>query len=247
MIKRIDKGRKWKYYRLTPKGKRVLNPHETKVWIVLATTIIALFATVYSLLSGLEKQFARQIKPAEKIADCGGGMDKSYSNMSHSVSDEVAGIAVGNTADNLTYLEEGVRAATTNLTTNEYMDILKGDMATTLPGDLIPPMPNDLESALTTTLPVDPESALTTTLLTDLKTTITTTMSDIITKTDTYATGAMGETKGINSPQIQDQVQSQLQTHIPTHIPYAELIAVILLTLIAGICAGYLIKKRRRI
>jgi len=39
LIKQVDKGMKWKYYRLTSKGKELLNPYEKKVWIVLATSI----------------------------------------------------------------------------------------------------------------------------------------------------------------------------------------------------------------
>lgn len=54
LIKQIDKGMKWKYYRLTSKGKKILNPYEKKVWIVLATTLVALFVSVYTLLFKLQ-------------------------------------------------------------------------------------------------------------------------------------------------------------------------------------------------
>ena len=55
LIKQVDKGMKWKYYRLTSKGRQILNPYEKKVWIVLATTLIALTASVYALLTQLQK------------------------------------------------------------------------------------------------------------------------------------------------------------------------------------------------
>jgi DNA-binding transcriptional ArsR family regulator len=55
LIVQVDKGMKWKYYRLTSKGKKILNPYEKKVWIVLSVSVLALFAVVYRLLSRLER------------------------------------------------------------------------------------------------------------------------------------------------------------------------------------------------
>jgi len=54
LIKQVDKGMKWKYYRLTSKGKELLNPYEKKVWIVLATSILALGVTAYAIFSKLK-------------------------------------------------------------------------------------------------------------------------------------------------------------------------------------------------
>ncbi|UCD07894.1 MAG: winged helix-turn-helix transcriptional regulator [Candidatus Aenigmatarchaeota archaeon] len=42
-----DEGHKWKYYELTRKGKDVLNPGETKIWIVLTLSAIAILATTF--------------------------------------------------------------------------------------------------------------------------------------------------------------------------------------------------------
>lgn len=53
LIQQIDKGMKWKYYRLTSKGKKIVNPYEKKVLIVLATSVLVLAASVYSLLERL--------------------------------------------------------------------------------------------------------------------------------------------------------------------------------------------------
>jgi DNA-binding transcriptional ArsR family regulator len=53
LIKQVDKGMKWKYYKLTSKGKELLNPYEKKVWIVLATSLLALGVTAYAILSKL--------------------------------------------------------------------------------------------------------------------------------------------------------------------------------------------------
>jgi DNA-binding transcriptional ArsR family regulator len=55
LIQQVEKGMKWKYYKLTRKGRKLLDPYETKVWIILGTTIIALFGSLYKLLLDLGK------------------------------------------------------------------------------------------------------------------------------------------------------------------------------------------------
>lgn len=55
LITQVDKGMKWKYYRLTPKGKKILNPYEKKVWIILFVSAVALFAAVYRLMSIMQQ------------------------------------------------------------------------------------------------------------------------------------------------------------------------------------------------
>lgn len=53
LIKQVDKGMKWKYYKLTFKGKQITNPYEKKVWIILATAAVALSASLYALFTWL--------------------------------------------------------------------------------------------------------------------------------------------------------------------------------------------------
>lgn len=55
LIKIVDKGMKWKYYKLTRKGHKLLNPYETKVWIVLGTAILGLFVSLYKIILDLKK------------------------------------------------------------------------------------------------------------------------------------------------------------------------------------------------
>ncbi|MBN2251702.1 MAG: winged helix-turn-helix transcriptional regulator [Candidatus Altiarchaeota archaeon] len=50
LIKQMDKGMKWKYYRLTPKGRQIINPHEKKVLIVLAASLLTLAASLNMML-----------------------------------------------------------------------------------------------------------------------------------------------------------------------------------------------------
>jgi DNA-binding transcriptional ArsR family regulator len=49
LIEPDDRGMKWKYYRLTSKGRNIVSPNETKVWILLGTTILILAASTLSL------------------------------------------------------------------------------------------------------------------------------------------------------------------------------------------------------
>ncbi len=55
LVVQIDKGMKWKYYRLTRKGRKLLNPHEKRVWIVLSLGLVFLFAAMHRLLVRLNE------------------------------------------------------------------------------------------------------------------------------------------------------------------------------------------------
>jgi len=48
-----DKGTKWKYYKLTRKGRSVLHPHETKIWVMLAVSLLAFGAMSLTLYQNL--------------------------------------------------------------------------------------------------------------------------------------------------------------------------------------------------
>ncbi|MFH1402869.1 MAG: winged helix-turn-helix domain-containing protein [Candidatus Altiarchaeota archaeon] len=49
LIEHVERGTKWKYYKLTYKGRGVLNPAETKVWIMLGVSLLLLGASMISL------------------------------------------------------------------------------------------------------------------------------------------------------------------------------------------------------
>lgn len=53
LVVQVDEGYKWKYYELTKKGKMIISPSETKIWISLALTILALGLAVNSLVAKL--------------------------------------------------------------------------------------------------------------------------------------------------------------------------------------------------
>lgn len=61
LVKRHDEGRKWKYYSLTPKAKAVLQPEQTKIWIILGTFILAVAGT---LLTWPKQVFRAAVEPA---------------------------------------------------------------------------------------------------------------------------------------------------------------------------------------
>ena len=66
LIQQVERGKKWKYYRLTDKGKKILNPYEKRVMIVLAATMLFLFGVVYRLIymmGGLVKPAILQQAP----------------------------------------------------------------------------------------------------------------------------------------------------------------------------------------
>jgi len=51
LIIQKDEGHKWKYYELTRKGKNILNPGETRIWVLLSVSAIAAVGTFYSMFS----------------------------------------------------------------------------------------------------------------------------------------------------------------------------------------------------
>jgi len=53
LVKQVDEGYKWKYYELTKKGRNIICPSETRIWISLALMVIALGAALNNLLSKL--------------------------------------------------------------------------------------------------------------------------------------------------------------------------------------------------
>lgn len=52
LIEKIDEGRKWKYYKLTDKGKGFVEPKEVKVWVTFAVSILGFLAALGYILKG---------------------------------------------------------------------------------------------------------------------------------------------------------------------------------------------------
>src|SRR5207244_10149983 len=59
LVKRIDEGRKWIYYELTDKGRKILHPEKVAITLALASAVVlaaigafALISSTGSVLSG---------------------------------------------------------------------------------------------------------------------------------------------------------------------------------------------------
>lgn len=78
----IDEGRKWKYYSLTKKGKKIVQPETpTSVLIVLALSALGMLAVLYAILSSTVWQIpqyaavaknAMENAPADKLLSAAG-------------------------------------------------------------------------------------------------------------------------------------------------------------------------------
>lgn len=74
LIEQIESDTKWKYYRLTRKGERILKPHEANIILLLSASILFLIGSLYNLTSKLTSKLpaaeSRMIAEAPvKMAD----------------------------------------------------------------------------------------------------------------------------------------------------------------------------------
>jgi predicted transcriptional regulator len=64
LIIQRDEGHKWKYYDLTRKGNNILNPGETRIWVLLSASASAATGIAYDMVS-------RFVQPAPMLANRG--------------------------------------------------------------------------------------------------------------------------------------------------------------------------------
>lgn len=50
LVVQVDDGHKWKYYELTRDGREILNPNETRIWVLLGLSGLALIVTGWDLM-----------------------------------------------------------------------------------------------------------------------------------------------------------------------------------------------------
>lgn len=78
LIKQLDEGRKWKYYKLTQKGKNVVDPKEIKVlFMLIASSIAAVGLGARFLLRSLIKEAPMEAEVATFAAR---SMPPTYEN-----------------------------------------------------------------------------------------------------------------------------------------------------------------------
>ncbi len=51
LVKKVDEGRKWIYYELTKRGRNILHPHQVKIMISLALSILLFSVGIVAMLA----------------------------------------------------------------------------------------------------------------------------------------------------------------------------------------------------
>jgi DNA-binding transcriptional ArsR family regulator len=92
LVEPIDEGRKWKYYALTSKGKDLLNPEDTKILLLLGTSVVATTAAALYV-------FSRFVTGTNELAAAGApvmedAVQKSFSQTMTTTAPTVAPLAV---------------------------------------------------------------------------------------------------------------------------------------------------------
>jgi DNA-binding transcriptional ArsR family regulator len=226
LIKQIDKGMKWKYYKLTSKGKELLNPYEKKVWIVLATSLLALGVCAYAIFSrlkGLGKiTVIENFIPEPTTFVQNKGMQQASEEFLRNAPASGAS-DLWNASATTFYDVDKVGSAVLD-TTNRTLQSMEG-VASTTSGDMVLELKNGVNETL---------SGVSSTMSSALNS-VTTTLAD----TARQATGGW-EPSAITQTQTRVLETSQ-------QLPYAEIALFAVCALFAGLCIGYLIKKKRRI
>lgn len=75
LVEQLDEGRKWKYYTLTRKGRAVLHPERTRIWITLVVSLLAFSGGFYKVFSIYTK--AKQL-PMERTDIMAKGVSRAF-------------------------------------------------------------------------------------------------------------------------------------------------------------------------
>ena len=228
LIKQVDKGMKWKYYRLTSKGKELLNPYEKKVWIVLATSLLALGVSAYAIFSQLKALGRITVienfipEPTSFIQEK--SMQQASEGFVRNAASSGACDAIYNASATTFYDMDKVGSAALDAT-NKTVQSLGDGVATASNSDLVLELKNNVNETL---------SGVSSTMSSAMNS-VTTTLAD----TARHVTG------GFEQPAITQTQTRVLETS--QQLPYAEIALFAACALLAGLCIGYLIKKKRRI
>lgn len=91
LVVQIDDGHKWKYYELTEKGKNILHPEETKIWILLLISVLGMVGVFYDLA---RRGFQQTFETLESAPMAMGEVAKRADEMLAPVAVETAASAV---------------------------------------------------------------------------------------------------------------------------------------------------------
>ena len=237
-----DKGMKWKYYKLTSKGENLIRPSETKVWILLATSLLMLGCSLVVMYSGLNMLPFSGVPSLQTTA------------LKDLDSARAGGVMQASTTIEIQYTSTTLEVATTI-----REEVL---LAST------PSIPAPAENEVSSTLPPKPagyenmmQGAPNTDRLKEYtanneqtSTSITTLITMPVHVTSTTSALASGETKSLQSTttiplitagNLESGQRIAAQTAFsPRWIMYLSLIFVVVSTLLVGASAGYLLKRR---
>ncbi|MFH1294800.1 MAG: winged helix-turn-helix domain-containing protein [Candidatus Aenigmatarchaeota archaeon] len=123
LIRMVDDGHKWKYYELTSKGRQILHPGTTKIWVLLAISVFGLFYAFWDMakLPGLQRSpvlsegasgvLTAAPEAAKAVADCGASVQAAEAAMPvyHLVGFVVFSIIIGVAIATLYYTKRNLR------------------------------------------------------------------------------------------------------------------------------------------
>lgn len=63
LVEKEDSNRKWTYYRLTPRGRGILHPHErTKIWVLLGSSILTFLGGVSQIIKSVSISVEKEVR-----------------------------------------------------------------------------------------------------------------------------------------------------------------------------------------
>jgi DNA-binding transcriptional ArsR family regulator len=272
LIEQEDKGMKWKYYRLTNKGRNIISPNETKVWILLGTSLAVLAGSALSL-AGKLGEAARPLAAASAQAPAKEFAMKAAADRAVNASFEAGGAVMENAAPSVATVvnqtaEEGVRqtaasaagvVAAANRTVQSFADsaprlMMKGSEAAGSAAGYAMDAVNStggkaeekLMAALANTVSTTVNAVSTTaTTLSTTATTVSATAKTMPPAASTVASTA--STTLSHAPRMVAETTTTLQQAVSAHaanVPYAEMALLFLSLVVAGACAGMLLRNR---
>ena len=259
LIRQEDKGMKWKYYKLTFKGKQVVNPYETKVMIVLTASAVGMmiFAyTLYSKIKGLVlPDFVQNYAPqAMKSAvdndvagPAGGEMLRTVGGYgwTNAVGDTVNNSApmmppTAGVSEDCHLMADGMNGATNTVVTtvNNVSTTLATEMKQAMDCSLaVTNSACDLKNTVITTV-----NNVSTTLAVDVKQACDTTGAAASSAWDAVSTTLAEGIRQVPAAAAQTGVLEKAASTV-----YVEVIFFAVFALLTGLCIGYLMKKKKMI
>ncbi|MFH0862589.1 MAG: winged helix-turn-helix domain-containing protein [Candidatus Altiarchaeota archaeon] len=229
LIEQEDKGMKWKYYRLTDKGKNIVSPYETKVWILLGTSLLVLMGSALSLAGRLAAiagfQYSSKMDaPAPDLLMAGArqGLGESAVTTASSVTTTTIDLVQSTLSTLASAADGGVRMlAKSAPSVNGTIGAAQGEGLKAAHDSLLMSAENAVADGISTT---------STTLMQAASTTL------------QAASTTLRHVTAAAAAQISETVKPA-----PADMPYLEFALIGLSLIVAGSCTGHLIKRRIRL